>query len=213
MYQIPNAQSSKSSKPHIIIEDDEDAFNSSSECSDYEDAYVEDEDSDSFKYQRTTSMDSIDNTGSLDSLFTNSGSGNDSIYSPHATKKMKIFNVSECMDDDDLSDEESTGTYSPMNQQGNMSPFRANTRWMNGNQGRMSSPYGNGGKRKMRGGRKRKKIEKSLVICLNGSVIDDLESHAMEQVIAEEEYYDEEEDQTPDYYDPNYLGVQPYYDD
>merc|ERR1712228_1021196 len=141
---IPSAPTQKSlkkdmSKPHIV-EDDDDAFHGSSDCSDYEDEMVnsEDEDSDSFKYQRMysndTSMDSMENTGSLDSLFTNSGSNrfqvdeqetlthslsNNSVFSP--TKKMKIFNVS--MDDE--SDEEYESVISPMN------AFRANTRWIN----------------------------------------------------------------------------------
>merc|ERR1711933_436314 len=182
----------------------------------------EDTDSESFKYQRMhsndTSMDGlVDNTGSLDSLFTNSGGGNggrmmnesalslahssltsngSNVFSPIGNnKKMKIFNVS--MDDDDEDDLSDTDyeSVSPMN------GFRTNTQWIGRN------------KKKQQKQKSVKKKKRELVICLNGPVIDDLEHHAIEQIIAEEEYYDEEEDQTPDYYDPNFLGVQPYYDD
>ena len=215
---IPSAPTQKCvkkdmSKPHIIEDDEDDAFSSST---DYEDEMLnsEDEDSDSFKYGRMhsndTSMDSmLENTGSLDSLFTNSGSNRDSgsnasLFSRQGTlKKMKIFNVS--VDDDDEEEEESEEdeyeSVSPMN------GFRTNTRWISG---------GSDKQKRAKNGQKKQKNsveERELVICLNGSVIDDLEHHAMEQIIAEEEYYEEEDNETPEYYDPNFLGVQPYYDD
>merc|ERR1712066_1031115 len=118
--------------------------------------------------------------------------GSNHLFSPIANnKKMKIFNVS--MDDDDDDDMGTDNDDLSDNEYESVSPmngFRANTRWI--------------GNKMQRHYEKKKNVKRELVICLNGSVIDDLEHHAIEQMIAEEEYYDEEEDQTPDYYDPNY---------
>jgi len=229
-------------KPHII--EDGDAFNSSSDCSDFEDELLDETDSDSqYKlYQRVHSNDtqnsSLDSSighdnGSLDSLFTHTNGNrnrfvltneqlnnqlvddsmtqsNPSLFSPSVTpKKMKVFNVS--MDDEDEYATESESV-SPIHRYG----FRSNTRWTNDNSdtemdvnARAIARF----RQKMAAKKiKGRKAKRELVICLNGSMIDDLETHAIEQVIAEEEYYDEEESEQ-DFYDPNYLGVQPYYDD
>eukprot|EP00484_Ammonia_sp_Unknown_P001395 CAMPEP_0197021748 /NCGR_PEP_ID=MMETSP1384-20130603/2680_1 /TAXON_ID=29189 /ORGANISM="Ammonia sp." /LENGTH=698 /DNA_ID=CAMNT_0042449653 /DNA_START=74 /DNA_END=2170 /DNA_ORIENTATION=+ len=52
-----------------------------------------------------------------------------------------------------------------------------------------------------------------LTICVNGDKIDDMVSHVIEQQIAEEEYYEEEDLADEPFYDPNYLGISPYEDE
>eukprot|EP00486_Rosalina_sp_Unknown_P008284 CAMPEP_0201594164 /NCGR_PEP_ID=MMETSP0190_2-20130828/191559_1 /ASSEMBLY_ACC=CAM_ASM_000263 /TAXON_ID=37353 /ORGANISM="Rosalina sp." /LENGTH=437 /DNA_ID=CAMNT_0048053663 /DNA_START=1582 /DNA_END=2895 /DNA_ORIENTATION=- len=73
-------------------------------------------------------------------------------------------------------------------------------------------------KKKKKKGKKSKKMKKKrnsikLTICLNGAIIDDMVEHVIDQQIAEEEYYEEEDAMSEPYYDPNYLGVSPYYSD
>ena len=72
-------------------------------------------------------------------------------------------------------------------------------------------------KKKKKGKKSKKKAKKrnsiKLTICLNGDIIDDMVGHVIDQQIAEEEYYEEEDAMSEPYYDPNYLGVNPYYSD
>jgi len=59
--------------------------------------------------------------------------------------------------------------------------------------------------------RRRERRRERLRICVNGREIGDVEGHAAEQQIAEDEWYEEEEDEI--FYDPKFLGIDPYADE
>merc|ERR1712151_524333 len=103
---------------------------------------------------------------------------------------MKVFNVSMDDDDDDEEDEDDfydeSESVSPIH---NVNGFRANTLWVN-EENELTSRHverlrQRRNERKRKNKRKKLAKKRELVICLNGSMIDDLESHAIEQMIAE----------------------------
>eukprot|EP01083_Nonionella_stella_P076964 209922_1 len=126
---------------------------------------------------------------SNDSLFTNDGITD---FEPR-----RLFHAVSCpstdTDDHDDDEEEEEQFESDLFENKFYSRFRANKMWSN---------------------KKKKKKKKELTILLNGEEIPNVTDHAFEQQLAEDEYYEEEEDdEEQPLYDPNYLGIAPYYDE